>query len=38
MWEDPSDAVMHVNIAGRNRLRKLRQKEDDAVLTGVCLC
>ncbi len=34
VWEDPDDASQAVNVAGRNRLRKLRRSEDEGVLTG----
>jgi hypothetical protein len=34
VWEDPDDASQAVNVAGRNRLRKLRRSEDESVLTG----
>lgn len=34
VWEDEEDETVEVNIAGRNRLRKLRQTEEETVLTG----
>ena len=34
MWEDEDDERVEVNIAGRSRLRKLRQAEDEAILRG----
>jgi U3 small nucleolar RNA-associated protein 18 len=34
VWEDPDDATATVNVASRNRLRKLRQTEGEAVLSG----
>ena len=36
-WVDEDDAEEQINIAGRARLRKLRQTEEEAVLTGVAL-
>ena len=38
VWEDPDDARQAVNIAGRNRLRKLRAAEEERVLTGAHAC
>lgn len=35
VWEDLDDARQAVNVAGRNRLRKLRAAEEERVLTGV---
>jgi hypothetical protein len=37
VWEDPQDANIRVNVAARSQLRKLRQTEEEAVLTGVHL-
>lgn len=34
VWEDPQDAQLRVNVAARSQLRKLRQTEDEAELTG----
>ncbi len=34
VWEDEEDEAVEVNIAGRNRLRKLRQTEEETVVTG----
>ena len=34
VWDDPDDAHARVNVSGRNRLRKLRVHEAEAVLTG----
>ena len=34
MWADEDDEKVEVNIAGRDRLRKLRQTEDDASISG----
>lgn len=33
-WEDPDDEMEEVDIAGRDRLRKLRQAEDETTVTG----
>lgn len=33
-WEDPDDVLLEVNVAVRSRLRKLRQVEEEVVLTG----
>ena len=38
VWEDPDDARQAVNVAGRNRLRKLRAAEEERVLIGVHAC
>ena len=35
MWADEDDEKVEVNIAGRDRLRKLRQAEDDALISGL---
>lgn len=35
VWEDEDDEEVQVNIAGRNRLRKLRQTEEETVVTGI---
>lgn len=34
VWADEDDEKVEVNIAGRDRLRKLRQAEDDASISG----
>lgn len=34
VWEDPADAEKQVEVAGRNRLRKLRQTEEEQHLSG----
>ncbi|KAK9839364.1 hypothetical protein WJX84_010773 [Apatococcus fuscideae] len=34
VWDDPDDAQARINISGRNRLRKLRVHEAEAVLSG----
>ncbi|KAK9830432.1 hypothetical protein WJX72_011741 [[Myrmecia] bisecta] len=34
-WEDADDATVEVNVASRNRLRKLRQSEEEVALAGV---
>lgn len=34
VWEDPQDEALRVNVAVKNQLRKLRQTEEEAVLTG----
>ncbi|KAL4419673.1 hypothetical protein ABPG75_006771 [Micractinium tetrahymenae] len=34
VWDDPQDAQLRVNVAARSQLRKLRQAEDEAELTG----
>lgn len=34
VWDDPDDALVEVNVASRNRLRKLRQAEEEVVLSG----
>ena len=34
VWADEDDEKVEVNIAGRDRLRKLRQTEDDASISG----
>ena len=36
VWEDPQDANIRVNVAARSQLRKLRQAEEEAELTGSC--
>ena len=33
-WEDPDDGEVSVEVASKNRLRKLREREDEAVLSG----
>lgn len=33
-WEDPDDALLEVNVAAKPRLRKLRQEEEETVITG----
>ena len=38
MWEDEDDEGVEVAIAGRNRLRKLRQTEEETVVSGMKLC
>jgi hypothetical protein len=39
VWADEDDEKVQVNIAGRDRLRKLRQAEDDALISGfLSLC
>lgn len=41
VWEDDEDEAVEVNIAGRNRLRKLRQTEEETLVSGtkppICL-
>lgn len=34
VWDDPNDAGLAVPVAERGRLRKLRQSEDEVVLSG----
>ena len=34
VWADPEDAITEVEVAGRNRLRKLRQSEEEEKLSG----
>ena len=34
MWLDPADEEMKVDVADRAMLRKLRQTEDQKLLTG----
>lgn len=34
VWHDPDDAAISVEVAGKNRLRKLRQHEEEQVLSG----
>ena len=34
VWADEDDEQVQVDIAGRDRLRKLRQAEDDASISG----
>ena len=36
VWEDPQDAGLRVDVAAKGQLRKLRQAEDEAVVTGRC--
>ena len=38
VWADEDDEKVEVNIAGRDRLRKLRQAEDDASISGFLTC
>jgi hypothetical protein len=38
VWEDEEDEALEVNITGQDRLRKLRQSEEEAVLSGVPAC
>ena len=38
VWEDPDDPALVVPVAGQARLRKLRNTEEEAQLTGVPLC
>ena len=35
VWADEDDEQVQVDIAGRDRLRKLRQAEDDASISGI---
>ena len=35
VWADEDDEQLQVDIAGRDRLRKLRQAEDDASISGI---
>jgi hypothetical protein len=37
VWDDPDDALVEVNVASRNRLRKLRQAEEEILLSGMQL-
>ena len=34
VWEDPDDLTAQVNIANQPRLRKLRQTEQDTLVSG----
>jgi len=34
VWEDPDDEDTHINVASHNRLRKLRETEEDVILSG----
>ncbi len=36
VWADEDDEKVEVNIAGQDRLRKLRQTEEDASISGTC--
>lgn len=36
VWEDPQDARLRVNVAASARLRKLRQTEEEAEISGAC--
>ena len=38
VWADEDDEKVEVNIAGRDRLRKLRQTEEDASISGSTSC
>lgn len=35
VWADEDDEQVQVDIAGQDRLRKLRQAEDDASISGI---
>lgn len=34
VWEDPDDEDTQINVASQNRLRKLRETEEDIILSG----
>lgn len=36
VWVDEDDERVAVNIAGRSRLRKLREAENEALVPGLC--
>lgn len=38
VWQDPDDLTAQVNIATQPRLRKLRQTEQDTVVSGTPRC
>ena len=35
VWDDPDDVSAQVNIAAQPRLRKLRQTEQDGIVSGM---